>query len=129
MRIQSGGTAAIMLKGGGVWLRFLLAVGLFFVMAFMLWRTREGTRPPAIGAERAAFRAESLAETRSAEEAALTSYGIVNAGAGIYRVPIDMAVAMVIKEWKQREEARRRMTERAALAATPPPEEEPSEYE
>ena len=116
---------------GGVFLRFLLAVALFCAMAALLRLTWESTRPPSIGAERAKLRKANLAELRSAEEEMLMSYGVVNAEKGIYRMPIDQAVQMMIQEWKQPEKGRQRMAERVDLAVAPPspPLETPSEFE
>lgn len=126
MRIWKGGG-----NDGGVFLRFLLAVGLFCVMAALLWLTWESARPPSIGAERANLRKANLEESRSAEKEMLTSYGVVNAEKGIYRIPIDQAVQRMIQEWKQPEKARQRMAERVdlAVAPPPPPPETPSEFE
>lgn len=118
-------------NSGGVFLRFLSAVGLFCVMAVLLRLTWESARPPSIGAEQANLRKANLAEVRSAEAEMLTSYGVVNAGKGIYRVPIDQAIQKMIQEWKQPEKARQRMAERVDLATAPPPPppETPSEFE
>lgn len=126
MRIWKGGG-----NGGGVFLRFLLSVGLFCVMAALLWLTWESARPPSIGAERANLRKANLAESRSAEKEVLTSYGVVNAEKGIYRMPIDQAVQKMIQEWKQPEKARQMMAKRVdlAVAPPPPPPETPSEFE
>ncbi len=114
---------------GGVFLRFLSAVGLFCAMAGLLRLTWESARPPSIGAERANLREANLSEVRSAEAEILTSYGVVNAGKGIYRVPIDQAIHRMIQEWKQPEKARQTMAERVDLATAPPPPEIPSEFE
>lgn len=116
---------------GGVFLRFLLAVALFCVMAVLLWLTWDSARPPSIGAERAKLRKANLEEVRSVEEEILTSYGVVNVEKGIYRMPIDQAVQMMIQEWKQPEKARQMMAERVdlAVAPPPPPPETPSEFE
>lgn len=118
-------------NSGGVFLRFLSAVGLFCAVAGLLRLTWESARPPSIGAERANLRQANLSEVRSIEEEMLTSYGVVNAGKGIYRVPIDQAVQMMIQEWKQPEKARQTMAERVDLATAPPPPppEIPSEFE
>lgn len=116
---------------GGVFLRFLLAVALFCVMAVLLRLTWDSARPPSIGAERAKLRKANLEELRSAEAEMLTSYGVVNAEKGIYRMPIDQAIQMMIQEWKQPEKARQMMAERVDLAVAPPspPPETPSEFE
>ena len=118
-------------NGGGVFLRFLLAVALFCVMAVLLRLTWDSARPPSIGAEQAKLRKANLAELRSAEKEMLTSYGVVNAEKGIYRVPIDQAIQRMIQEWKQPEKARQTMAERVDLATAPPPPppETPSEFE
>lgn len=118
-------------NGGGVFLRFLSAVGLFCAMAVLLRLTWESARPPSIGAERANLRQANLSEVRSAEEEILRSYGVVNAGKGIYKVPIDQAIQTMIQEWKQPEKARQMMAERVDLATAPPPPppEIPSEFE
>lgn len=118
-------------NGAGVFFRFLLAVGLFCVMAALLRLTWESARPPSIGAERANLRKANLAEARSVEEEMLTSYGVVNAEKGIYRMPIDQAIQRMIQEWKQPEKARQMMAKRVDLAVAPPspPPETPSEFE
>lgn len=118
-------------SSGGVFLRFLLAVGLFCAVAALLWLTWESARPPSIGAERAKLRKANLEEAQSAEAEILTGYGVVNAGKGIYRVPIDQAIQRMIQEWKQPEKARQMMAKRVDLAVAPPPPspELPSEFE
>jgi len=116
---------------GGVLPYFLFIVGLFLVMAAVLWLTRNAARPPEVGAARAALRAKNLDEVRLAGEAALTSYGVVNANEDIYRIPIDRAIEMMIREWKQPERALQTLAERVdlATAVAPPPPEAPSEFE
>lgn len=123
MRTMKGGG-----NGGGVFLRFLLAVGLFCAMAALLRLTWESAKPPSIGAERAKLRKANLAELRSAKAEMLTSYGVVNAEKGIYRMPIEQAIQKMIQEWKQPEQARQMMAKRVDLAVAPPPE-TPSEFE
>lgn len=113
---------------GGVFLRFLLTVALFCVMVVLLRLTWDSARPTSIGAERAKLRKANLAEVRSVEEEILTSYGVVNAEKGIYRMPIDQTIQMMIQEWKQPEKARQKMAKRVDLAVAPPPE-TPSEFE
>ena len=122
MRTMKGG------RNGGVFLRFLLAVGLFCAMAALLWLTWESAKSPSIGAERAKLRKANLAELRSAEAEMLASYGVVNAEKGIYRMPIEQAIQKMIQEWKQPEQARQMMAKRVDLAVAPPPE-TPSEFE
>ncbi|MCS1409517.1 MAG: hypothetical protein M2R45_02699 [Verrucomicrobia subdivision 3 bacterium] len=116
---------------GGVLPYFLFVVGLFFVMAVVLWLTRDEARPPEVGAARASLRAKNLAEVRSAGESALTSYAIVNADEHIYQIPVARAMEIMIREWEQPEEALQMLAERVDLATAVPPTapEVPSEFE
>ena len=118
-------------QSGAVLPYFIIIVGAFLTMAAVLWYTRDQARPTAVGSARAQVRHENLAEIQAASDAAVNSYGVINADKGIYQIPVDRAIETMIREWKQPEEALKVMSDRVDLATTlpPPPPEAPSEFE
>src|SRR5277367_6378199 len=58
------------------------------------------TRPAPIEADRAALRAKTLADLRAANVEALTTYGWVDQGKGIVRLPIERAMELTLQEWQ-----------------------------
>ena len=89
------------------------------------------TTPPSLTAERAAFRAKSLAELRAANSGALTTYGYIDPQRGIVRLPIDEAMKITIAEWQKPSAGRAALLARQARASAPLPKapEKPSAFE
>jgi len=101
-----------------VGLGFLLASFLF--AGFVLWV--KSTMPvPLINADRAAERAQDLAEIRAAEAQALENPGWVDQSRGVMRLPIDVAMKLAAEEWKDPAQARADLIARQEKASAPAP--------
>ena len=90
------------------------------------------TQPPPLGAERAAERAKVLGELRAAESDALEHAGWVDKTKGIVRLPVDVALNIVERDWAQNPgAARSNLIARVEKATVPPPKapEKPSQFE
>ena len=117
-RINRGSAAAV---------GFLMVAGIFAVLAVGV-----KLHPvPAIDAVRGAERAKALAEIRAAEEQALSTSAVLDAQRGIVRLPLDTAMQLAAKAWKNPAAARADLTARAEKAAAELPKvpEKPSAFE
>jgi hypothetical protein len=101
------------------------------IFAALVWKMRQYTTPPPLGAERAAERAKALAELRAAEADALNNVGWVDPGKGIVRLPIAEAMKIAERKWRNPAEARKDLIARVekATALPPKPPEKPSAFE
>jgi hypothetical protein len=101
------------------------------VFAALVWKTRQYTTPPPLGAERAAERAKALADLRAAEADALGNVGWVDQGKGLVRLPIGEAMKQVERKWQNPAEARKDLIARVEKATALPPKapEKPSAFE
>lgn len=104
----------------------ILAALLAFVA--LLWAIRHYAQPPALAEDKIAARVKALAEVRTAEQALLHTYAVVDKTKGIYQVPIARALELTLHEWQQPAAARSNLLARVEKAAAKPPE-KPSEYE
>ena len=107
------------------------AVVVCLIFAALVWKTRQYTTPPVLGAERAAERAKALAELHAAEADALHNVGWVDQGKGIVRLPIAEAVKLAEKQWQNPAQARATLNDRVekAFFVPPPPPPPPSAFE
>lgn len=107
------------------------AVVVCLIFAALVWKTRQYTTPPVLGAERAAERAKALAELHAAEADALNNVGWVDQAKGIVRLPIAEAVKLAEKQWQNPAQARATLNDRAekAFFVPPPPPAPPSAFE
>ncbi|HEU5396604.1 MAG TPA: hypothetical protein VFV81_05510 [Verrucomicrobiae bacterium] len=80
-----------------------------------------GVTAPKIDADRAAALSKALAEIHQVEDINLTYPGWVDQSRGIVRLPIDTAMALAAREWKNPEAARKDLIARAEKAAAPAP--------
>lgn len=101
------------------------------IFAALVWKTRQYTTPPPLGAERAAERATALAELRAAEAVALHTVGWIDQAKGVVRIPIAEAMRIAEKQWQNPAQARATLKARAehAYYVPPPPPPPPSEFE
>ena len=97
---------------------FILAVVLFAVIGVA---AKLLIQPPAIDADRAAERAQALAEIRATEYTNLTTVGWVDQSRGIVRLPIDSAIQLAAQKWQDPSAARADLNDRAEKAAAPAP--------
>jgi hypothetical protein len=118
-------------KRGFAFVYFVAIMATFFIMAFLIWVTKEYTQPKSITANRAKERAENLVTVKEAVAPVLNEYGWQDQEKGFVRVPIKRAMELTVQEWQNPTEARAELISRMekATALPPPPPEEPSAFE
>lgn len=89
-------------------------------VAALVWLTHGLVSPPPLGAERAAFRDQNLAEVREADVRALTTPGWVDRARGIVRLPIEEALKLAEREWQNPTQARAHLLGRLEKATAVP---------
>jgi hypothetical protein len=101
------------------------------IFAALVWKTRQYTTPPPLGAERVAERTKALAELRAVEATTLNTAGWIDQGKGVVRIPIAEAMALAEKQWQNPAQARATLKSRVekAFFVPPPPPTPPSEFE
>lgn len=101
------------------------------IFAALVWKTRQYTTPPPLGAERAAERAKALADLRAAETDALNHVGWIDQSKGLVRIPIAEAMKLAEKQWQNPAQARATLSDRVTKAfyVPPPPPPPPSAFE
>ncbi len=106
-------------------------VGTFLIVAALVGAMRRYTQPPPLDEKRITERSKALAELRAAETQALTTPGWVDKSKGIVRLPVDLAMEMVHRQWQSPAMARSNLLTRLEKATAVPPKapEQPSEFE
>jgi len=92
-----------------------------FLFAAIVARLEWSTPVPVIDADRAAVRIKALADIRAAEIQALAHPGWIDKSRGLVRLPIEVAMQMTEREWRDPAAARSNLTARAEKAAAPAP--------
>jgi hypothetical protein len=114
-------------------LAYAIAVlGAFLIVAALVAIMQRYVKPEGIDAERAAFRAKSLAELRAAELEAMQTPAWIDQAKGITRLRVEDAVKIVEREWsKDPVGARSNLIARVVKATAQPPKApaKPSEFE
>ena len=118
-------------QGSSSFLYLLAVMGALLVMSFTVRQVRKMTEPAPLGVARAAERAKALADTRAADQAALTTYGWQDKDRKIVRVPVDRAVELTLAEWQNPQAGRKKLLEMSAKATAELPKvpEKPSAFE
>jgi hypothetical protein len=106
-------------------------IAAFLLAAGLVWFTRQYTQAPPVNANRAAERARALEEIRAAESKGLQEVGWINEDKGVVRLPIETAMTLVEREWRNPSAARSNLLARVEKASfvPPPPPEQPSQFE
>ncbi len=107
-------------------------LGSFLIVAALVWAMQRYTQPAPLNEGRAAERAKALVELRAAETEALQHPGWVDQAKGLVRLPIDVAVGLVERDWGQNPAAARsNLISRVEKATAPAPKapEKPSQFE
>lgn len=110
----------------------LTVLGAFLIIALLVWAMHHYTQPPPLGAQRAAERAQALAELRAAEAEALSTTTWMDPAKGIVHLRIEDAMNWVEREWaRDPRAARSNLISRVEKATAPPPRapEKPSPFE
>jgi hypothetical protein len=110
---------------------FVAILGSFLIVAALVWAMQRYTQPPPLGEDRVALRKKALAELRAAEASELDTYGWVDQGKGIVRLPIKEAMKLALREWQNPAAARSNLIARVekATALPPPAPAKPSPFE
>jgi hypothetical protein len=108
-------------KEWSVWPSLLAIVGSLVIVLILIWAMRQYMQPPPLNQNRAAERAKALAELREQEHQDLTTAGWIDQGKGLVRLPIDEAVKIVEREWRNPAAARSNLISRVEKAYPPPP--------
>jgi hypothetical protein len=98
------------------------SLGTLALMAFLVWVLVQSTRPEDLTAARARERTQFLAEVQQAEAEAVTDYAWQDKEKGLVRLPVVLAMELVVQEWQEPAEARARLISRVEEATAPPPE-------
>jgi hypothetical protein len=116
---------------GAAFIYFVAILATFFLMAILIWGTKEYTDPDSITSNRAKDRVENLKTLKEAVAPSLNEYGWQDQEKGFIRVPISRAMELTVKEWQNPSEAKAKLIARMeeATALPPPPPEEPSDFE
>jgi len=106
-------------------------LGSFLIVAALVWAMQRYTQPPPLGEDRAALRKKALAELRAEEASELASYGWVDQGKGVVRLPINEAMKLTLRDWQNPAAARSNLIARVekATAVPPPAPAKPSPFE
>jgi hypothetical protein len=104
-------------------LAYLIGIlGTFLIIAALVWAMQHYTQPPPLGEDRVALRKRALAELRAAEASELDSYGWVDQGKGVVRLPIAEAMKLTLRDWQNPAAARSNLIARVEkVTAVPPP--------
>lgn len=107
------------------------ALGAFLIVALLVWAMRHYTMPESLIAARAAERAKNLADLRATEAQALNSYGWVDQGKGVVRLPVGRAVELTAAAGSDPASFRKDLIARVEKATAVPPKapEKPSVFE
>jgi len=106
-------------------------IGAFAIVIALVWAMYRYTHPEPITQNRVAERKKALVEIRNTEAESLNTYGWVDQGKGIVRLPINRAMELMLQEYQNPAAARSNLVARAekAIAAPPKAPEQPSKYE
>jgi hypothetical protein len=102
-------------------------IGVVFLVACFIFGglvaiVRFSTKVPAIDADRAAVRTKDLQEIRSEARQELNNPGWVDKSRGVVRLPIEVAMKIAAKEWRDPASARADLISRAEKATAPLPQ-------
>jgi uncharacterized protein YdaU (DUF1376 family) len=107
-------------------------LGTFLIVGLLVWAMQHYTRPAPLNANRAAERAQALAELRAAEAESLHTTAWLDQGKGIVRLRIEDAMKLALDEWgRDPAAARSDLIARVekATAVPPPAPAKPSQFE
>jgi hypothetical protein len=107
-------------SGSGV--AYAVAIlGSFLIVGALGWAIHHYTQPAPLGAERAAFRARTLAEIRASETEALNHVAWIDQQKGLVRLRIEDAMNLVERQWRNPSAARSNLIARVEKATAVAP--------
>lgn len=104
-RINRGSAAAVGFLIGGI------------IFAVLAAGVKLSLNVPAVDTDRGAERSKALVEIRATEEKALITPAVIDAQRGIVRLPIERAMQLAARAWKDPAAARADLNARAEKAA------------
>ena len=106
-------------------------LGSFLIVAGLVWAMRHYTQPAPLGEDRVAVRKKALAELRAQEADELNTYGWLDQGKGVVRLPIAEAMKVALRQWQNPAAARSNLIARVEKATAAPPKapEKPNPFE
>ncbi|MCS7091052.1 MAG: hypothetical protein RMN51_03385 [Verrucomicrobiota bacterium] len=115
----------------GLWRYVAAALIALGAVVLTVVATRRLVSPPPLNAQRAAERYKALEEVRASSQLMLTTAAWLNRDQGVVRLPIELAMEIVEREWRDPAQGRSNLMERVrrAYAAPPAPPVQPSPYE
>jgi hypothetical protein len=102
--------------------------GAFLIVGGLAWFVVQRTAPPGVDVARAELRRKNLSELQALNAQALTTYEVLDKTKGLYRIPVQQAMAMTVDLWQDPAAGRSNLLARIDKATAKPPE-KPSEYE
>ena len=112
----------------GVTREFALATGLLVGVALLVWCLAQRSQSPAPDAARAQVRRGTLAGLRAGNEEALTTYTVIDATRGTWRLSVARATELVLQFSQDPAAGRSNLLSRLERATAKPPE-KPNPYE
>jgi hypothetical protein len=95
-------------------------VGVFLIMAGLVWLMYHYTRPAPVDQARWTERKRNLAELNAQNQELLENYGWIDQGRGIARLPVARALELTVKEWRNPAAARTNLLARLERAVPAP---------
>ena len=75
-------------------------VGFILLFLLILWVAYLPYRPEPIAEAQAKVRLENLNEIENASTEAITTYGVVNAQEGVFRIPVEEAMRLTVEKYR-----------------------------
>src|SRR5437588_6599469 len=104
-------------------------VGALLIVLILVLAMKHYTEPAPLNEKRASERAKALADLRALEHEELTTAGWLDQAKGIVRLPIEDAMNLVEREWRNPAAARSNLLARVQKAYPPPAPPPPSQFE
>jgi hypothetical protein len=104
-------------------------VGALLIVLILIWAMRSYMQPPPLNQNRAAERAKALADLRGLEHEEQTTAAWIDQPKGIVRLPLEDAMKIVEREWRNPPAARSNLLARVQKAYPPPAPPPPSPFE
>jgi len=106
-------------------------LGACLIFGALIWAMRHYTKPEPLGQARAVERAEKLTELHAEETEKLDHIGWIDQSKGVVRLPIEVAMQIVEREWQNHAVGRSNLIARVekATAVPPKPAAKPNPFE
>ena len=118
-------------RAAGFWPVAIAMLGSCLIFGALIWAMRHYTQPQPLGQARALERAQKLAELHAEETQKLDHIGWIDQSKGVVRLPIEVAMQIVLREWQNPAVGRSNLIARVekATAVPPKPAAKPNPFE